>query len=120
MIRIILFIVDALALSNFFYWITFACVGNFYDSGSNPVWGSISYTIYYFIHMFIPIFLIQHFTWLAIILTFVLYALISAIFYFVSSKLETFSDNWVLRLILHCIIFVIVFIVVILLKVYVF
>jgi len=119
-IRLILFIVDALALSNLFYWITFACVGNFYDSGSNPVWGSISYTIYYFIHMFIPVLLIQHFTWLAIILTFVIYALISGIFYFVSSKLDTLSDSWIFRLVLHCVIWAVVFVIVILLKVYVF
>lgn len=39
-LRIILFIIDGLTLSRFFYWISYLSVGNSYESYSTPIWGS--------------------------------------------------------------------------------
>ena len=119
-IRIILLIIDSLALSNIFYWLSYISVGNCYEGGSSPAWGSVCYTIYYFIYMAIPVILIQFFSWWVIILTFSLYAVISFILYFVSAKIDTLPDSWILRLILHIICFIVVVVTVCLVKGFVF
>lgn len=120
LIRVCIAIVDLLALGSIFHYLTFACVGCFYEEKTEPVFGSISYTIFYFIHMFIPIILIQNFNWFAIIMTFLVYAIICTIFYIIASKIDSLSSNWAGSLVIHSIIFVIIFTIVILLKVYCF
>lgn len=119
-VRLILLVVDLLALSAIFHYVTFACVGCFYEKAQEPVFGSISYTIFYCIHTFMPVFLIKYFTWVAIILAFLVYAIISAIFYIIASKLDAISKSWVVSLIIHSIIYAVLLTIVILLKVYVF
>lgn len=119
-IRIILLIVDALALSNIFYWISFFSVGNSYESGSEPWWGSVCYLVYYFMYLVIPIILIQNFLWWVIILVFVIYAIITFLIYFVSYKMQTLSDLWIWRLIIHVLVFILVVIACCLLKIYIF
>lgn len=119
-IRIILLVVDSLALSNIFYWLSYISVGNFYESGSSPAWGSVCYTIYYFIYMAIPVILIQFFSWWVIILTFSLYAVISFVLYLISAKIDTLPDFWILRLILHIVFFVILVITVCMIKIFIF
>lgn len=119
-IRLILLAVDVLALYNIFYWLSFFSVGNCYESGSSPAWGSFCYTIYYFIYMAIPVIFIQCFSWWIIILTFSLYAVICFILYFVSAKIDTLPELWVFRLILHIICFVVCVVIVCLIKRFVF
>ncbi len=115
-IRIILLVVDSLSLSNIFYWLSYVSVGNCYEGGSAPAWGSVCYTIYYFIYMAMPVILIQFFTWWIIILTFSLYAIISFILYFVSAKTCTLPDTWVLRLIIHTLCFIVLVVIICLIK----
>ena len=119
-IRLIILVVDFLTLSNIFYWLSYISVGNCYEGGSFPAWGSICYSIYYFIYMTIPIVLIQFFSWWVIILTFSLYLVISSILYFISAKIGTLPDVWMVRLILHVIFFTILVVIVCLIKTFTF
>ncbi|MBQ8196514.1 MAG: hypothetical protein IJZ73_00435 [Clostridia bacterium] len=119
-IRLILLVIDGLALSNIFYWITYGSVGNCYEGGSCPAWGSACYTIYYFMYMAIPVVIIQVFTWWGIVLSFVSYAVICFVLYFVSSKLEVLPEDWILRLILHVIFYAIIFSITCILKKFLF
>ncbi len=116
-IRIILLIVDSLSLSNIFYWISYYTVGNSYQRDSIPAWGSVCYTIYYFVYMFIPIILIQYFYWWVIILTIIVYVIICAIIYFISAKVNTLPDSWIIRLIIHILVFIIISAVIIIIKI---
>lgn len=120
LIRIILFVVDGLSLSHAFYWISYVSVGNLYEKGSTPAWGSVCYTIYYCGYSAMPVIIFQHFNWLWIVSTFCLYALITCILYIVSAKMYALPDSWIFRLTLQIIIFVIVIVVVCLLKCLVF
>lgn len=111
-VRLILLFVDSLTLSHIFYWVSYISVGNCYESGSFPIWGSVCYTIYYFIYNAIPVILIQFFSWWVIVLTFSLYAVISFILYFVSEKINALPDSWILRLVLHIVCFIAIVVIV--------
>lgn len=108
LIRVILFIVDSLALSRTFYFISFISVGNSYESGSEPWWGSVCYTIYYAVYMAIPILLIRFFLWWVIAIVFSAYLLICIGIYLISLKLDTLPDNWIARAILHSFCFAVI------------
>lgn len=119
-IRLILLVVESLALSNVFYWLSYLSVGVCYESGSAPAWGSVCYTIYYFLYMAIPVILIQYFSWWGIILCFSLYLVICFIINFVSAKTDTLPESWILKLILHIICFCVLLVIVCLIKRFVF
>lgn len=120
LLRVILLIIDLLALNKIFYKLTYACVGNFYRRSSNPSWGSVCYTIFYFIHIIIPVLIIEYFTWLIIFISIIVYGIICFIFYYDSFKSNLLPENWKLRLILHCIICLMIYSAIIVLKIYVF
>lgn len=119
-LRIILFIIDGLALSRFFYWISYLSVGNSYESYSTPVWGSFLYTVYYTAYMAIPILLINYFQWWVIAVIFATYLGACIVIYGLSALFNTLPDLWILRAIIHFIIFAIIVTVTCLLKAYIF
>lgn len=55
--------------------VTFGVVGIYYESGSNPVEGSLLYTVFYFIHVGLLLLLCGFFEWsrIAIIIIAILY-----------------------------------------------
>lgn len=116
-IRLILAVVDWLSLSHVFYWISYLTVGNSYEGGSAPIWGSICYTIYYIVYMVIPIVLIQFFQWWVIILTLVLYALLCVGIYVISYFVDSFPDSWIVRMIVHIVCFIILVVIIIVCKI---
>lgn len=100
-IRIFLFLIDAIGLSNIFYWSSFASVGNGYVSGTEPAWGSFCYTLYYVAYNSLVIVLIRCFEYWVICVSFLVLTLICAIIYFFSYKLDTFPDGWKVRIGVH-------------------
>lgn len=121
LVRIALLIVDYIGLMTIFYFLSYFSVGNSYDSGAEPVWGSVCYSIYYTVYWVIPIILFNFFEWWVIAVVFSGYLLLSAGIYLMSAfVVDTLPDNWLFRLILHCIVFVIVVVGVCLLKHYLF
>lgn len=86
-IRIFLFLIDAIGLSNFFYWLSFASVGNIYSRKTIPAWGSFCYTIYYLSYNVIVLVLIKYFEYWVITLVFVIYLSIVFILSTISKKL---------------------------------
>ncbi len=104
-IRIVLFIIDVLALSRIFYWTSYLSVGNSYESCSAPAWGSLLYTIYYTAYMAIPILLINYFEWWVIAVIFSTYLGSCILIYIISAFLDTLPYSWVLRAVIHFILF---------------
>lgn len=100
-IRIFLLFIDAIGLSNFFYWISYGSVGNSYESGSIPAWGSFCYTLYYFSYNCFVVVLIRYFEYWVICVSFLVLIFVCALIYFFSYKLETFPDNWGVRMGVH-------------------
>ncbi len=101
LIRIFLFIIDVVGLSNFFYWISYPSVGNSYQSGTFPAWGSFCYTLYYLAYNALVIVLIRFFKYWVICVSFFVLLLICALIYFFSYKLNTVPDGWGVRMSIH-------------------
>ncbi len=101
LLRLFLFFFDAIALSRIFYWFSFITVGNSYESGTIPAWGSICYTIFYVIYSAIPIILFNYFFWWVIAVTFLGYLVICVAIYLLSAKFDTLPDIWIFRASAH-------------------
>lgn len=86
-IRIFLFLIDSIGLSNLFYWISFASVGSIYSRKTIPAWGSFCYTIFYLGYNIIAIVLIKHFEYWVITLVFVIYLAIVLILSAISKQI---------------------------------
>lgn len=120
LLRIVLFLIDAIGVSRIFYWITFFTVGNFYESGTIPAYGSLCYTFFYFIYMGMPILLINFFYWWVIALTYTVYSLICVGAYFISFQIEVIPEEFIFRAVTHGIILIVIIVATCLLKALVF
>ena len=120
LIRLILAVIEGTFLGRLFYKISFTTVGNLYDSGSEPVWGSICYSIYYFVYNVIAWALLVNFAWWVIGVILTAYVLLNGLLYFISFKIDVLPDNFFLRLILHILIFLVFATIIICLKHFIF
>lgn len=100
-VRIFLLIIDAVGFSNFFYWISYASVGNSYESCTVPAWGSFCYTLYYIAYNSLVIVLIRCFEYWVICVSIFVLILICALIYFFSYKIDTFPEEWKVRMGVH-------------------
>lgn len=116
LIRLAIAFIDHFSLNLIFYIVTYGTVGLFYEPWSEPVWGSITYTIFYFVYMAIPVIFFNWFYWWVIAVTFTAYALLCAGAYVISAMIGALSEGWIGALILHLFIFVVVVVGVCLIK----
>lgn len=100
-IRIFLFIIDAIGLSNLYYWVSYASVGNSYERGLLPAWGSFCYTLYYLAYNSLVIVLVRYFEYWVICVSILVLILISALIYLFSYKIDTFPEEWRVRMGVH-------------------
>ena len=115
-IRLILLVVDLLALSNIFYYVSFWTVGCHYKKFTAQWWGSLCYTLYYTAYMVVAVLIVQFFEWWVIGVVGGAYILFSALLYFCSYRLKAAPDDWIGRAIFHFIIFAIIIAVICLIK----
>lgn len=116
LIRLAIAIIDHFSLNLIFYYFSYGTVGLYYAPKSQPVWGSFTYTVFYFVYMAIPIILFNWFYWWVIAVTFTAYALLCAGAYVISAMIGALSEGWIGTLILHLFIFVVVVVGVCLIK----
>ncbi len=121
LIRLFIGVVEAVGLNKLFHTLAYNTVKLNYRAGSNPVWGSISYTVYYILYSVIAVVLLEcvvvpfysptiDYNNSVIAATFSSYAGWLIFSMLVTYKLHTYPDFWVAKQTLHCISYLVFYI----------